>query len=68
LLPNYSSGSNITGGNYTNYPINTVNAIYYIPAGTNIYFNIVNASGAPGGTERLNATGNFTVQLLNYMP
>jgi hypothetical protein len=69
LLPNWSSGSTITNvANYINYPINTVNAIYYIPAGTNIYFNIVNASGAPGGTERLNATGNFTVQLLNYMP
>jgi hypothetical protein len=68
-LPNWSSGSTITNvANYINYPINTVNAIYYIPAGTNIYFNIVNASGAPGGTERLNATGNFTVQLLNYMP
>ncbi len=68
LLTNYSSGPglNATSGNLL---INTVNSMYYIPAGTSIYFNITNSQGTGAGNDNnLNATGNFTVQLLNYMP
>lgn len=64
LLTNYSSTSTITNTGNPNLPINTVNAIYYIPAGITIYFNFTNSSG---GTNILNASCNFTAQLLNYI-
>ena len=64
LLTNYSSSSTITNTGNPNLPINTVNAIYYIPAGITIYFNFTNSSG---GTNTLNASCNFTAQLLNYI-
>jgi hypothetical protein len=56
ILPNPSLSS-------TN-NINTVNSIYYIPANTDIYFNIANLVSATSG---LRATGSFTVHLLNAM-
>ncbi len=56
ILPNPSL-SNINN-------INTVNSIYYIPANTDLYFNIANLVSATAG---LKATGSFTVHLLNAM-
>jgi len=64
LITNYSSASAIINTGNPNLPLNTVNATYYIPAGKTIYFNFTNASG---GGNYLNASGNFTLQLLNYI-
>ena len=63
IMPNYMTTIPANGVN-NGVNINTINAIYYIPAGTNIYFNIANT------TQRdwLNANGNFTIKLLNYVP
>ena len=50
--------------------VNTINSMYYIPAGTKIYFNIANTGTSTNSINagvNLNATGNFTVKLLNYM-
>jgi hypothetical protein len=62
IMPNYMTTP--TNEVNVNVNVNTINAIYYIPAGTNIYFNIANT------TQRdwLNANGNFTIKLLNYVP
>ncbi len=66
LLTNYSSNTTINNNtSYFNLPLNTVNAIYYIPAGTTIYFNYTNAQST--STAILNASCNFTAQLLNYV-
>jgi hypothetical protein len=56
ILPNNLSAT-------TSPNANTITSIYYIPASTPLYFNIANT----GSTSGLNATGNFTVQLLNYV-
>jgi hypothetical protein len=53
ILPNIMSSS-------TNKNVNIINSIYYIPAETTIYFNIANTT-----SPNINATGNFTVRLLN---
>jgi hypothetical protein len=60
-----SANNTITASN-----VNTINSMYYIPAGTKIYFNIANTSTTSDAVKAsviLNATGNFTVKLLNYM-
>ena len=56
LLPNYMTSS-------IKENVNTITSIYYIPAPTTIYFNIANTLS----TNSLNATGNFTVELMNYI-
>jgi hypothetical protein len=56
LLPNYMTSS-------IKQNVNTITSIYYIPAPTTIYFNIANTLS----TNSLNATGNFTVELMNYI-
>lgn len=58
LLPNDMQGSNTCPN------LNTINAIYYIPAATKLYFNIANTDATNG----LNATGNYTIELLNHLP
>ena len=58
LLPNDMQGSNTCPN------LNTISAIYYMPAQTKLYFNIANTDTANG----LNANGNFTIELLNYLP
>jgi hypothetical protein len=57
ILPNYMTSSIKSN-------VNSINAVYYIPAQTNIFFNIANTAQ----TNWLNATGNFTIELLNYLP
>jgi hypothetical protein len=59
LLPNYS---NTSTGLYNN--VNTITSIYYIPEPTTIYFNIANTSSS---SNYINASGNFTVELMNYI-
>jgi hypothetical protein len=59
ILPNYSTTT-------INPNVNTITSIYYIPAGTKLYFNIANTSTST--SNGINATGNFTVELLNYVP
>jgi hypothetical protein len=56
ILPNNLSNTNSPNAN-------TITSIYYIPAPNALYFNIANTGSGSG----LNATGNFTVQLLNYI-
>lgn len=65
LLPNFATSSSITDSTNPCIPINTVNAKYYIPYGTPLYFNFTNT----GGDNTLNASANFTIQLLyNCIP
>lgn len=61
VFPNYSTTNTIYGSN-----VSTITSVYYIPAPTTIYFNIGNTNAGSSGTA-LNAVGNFTAQLLNYV-